>query len=673
VAIDNELAVQVIVDASQFQGGMANVGQVAEKTAARINAAFDSVPATVEKAEYSFTEARHAAAGLGEEMGVHLPRLVSSFLAHSELIGPALAAAFTPVALIMVGKILAETAEKLVELYQDTYNLKSAFEQLDAIAEKLVPTQIALSNSIIKTQAELLNLSEGGVVGAKARLGELANEIVDLQSHFDTASKEFKEFPESVQEAFKAHTIFPAKEIGSQIREVESELTHLKRAQKQLTDNPQTEIFGKGALQNTKAQIQAYTELLDLLVLEQTDLGARTALATEQLHKQLEQFSKSGGAQAEKTLKLQIVPPDFSKMTVGLQLAESTVKSNLDALKQVGPTSEQVYTKMADDAVAAYKEIQKSSEDQLRDSLKAADLALKAANERYEGEYHAGILSATQLAAARQKALDADFQAERNALLQRINTLAPKEIDARRKVDEQLTELDRKHAEESRTIAQKLADDQIKAGQKMEKALSEINKPFEKALDGIIMGTERVDVAFRKMGAEIVSSITKSLAMAAMKWAEHWVLLELLTVAGNASIAAAQGLANSKKVFSDAYTAAANAYAAVPFPLNLVAAPAVFTLVAALGSGAASAAGGMVVPEDMMAMIHENEVVLPAAIAKRFTDAAPGSGAGGENHVHIHIHALDAKGMRSWINRGGGSEINRHLKKTFRSMGGTSR
>src|SRR2546425_414695 len=59
----------------------------------------------------SLSEAREAASGLSEVVGVHLPRSVSQFLAHSQSIGPILAGAFSGVAVVQLIGVLGELPE----------------------------------------------------------------------------------------------------------------------------------------------------------------------------------------------------------------------------------------------------------------------------------------------------------------------------------------------------------------------------------------------------------------------------------------------------------------------------------------------------------------------------------------------------------------------------------
>ena len=71
--------------------------------------------------------------------------------------------------------------------------------------------------------------------------------------------------------------------------------------------------------------------------------------------------------------------------------------------------------------------------------------------------------------------------------------------------------------------------------------------------------------------------------------------------------------------------------------------PAALASASVLALSLPSAAGGMIVPNDTLAMVHENEMVLPARYTSGLTnmiDQANGGGvAGMTNHFHVNVNA----------------------------------
>ena len=110
-----------------------------------------------------------------------------------------------------------------------------------------------------------------------------------------------------------------------------------------------------------------------------------------------------------------------------------------------------------------------------------------------------------------------------------------------------------------------------------------------------------------------------------------------------------------KNVATSAWQAAAGAYAAMaavpmigPVLAPVVAAGALAAVIS-LGSHIASAEGGWEnVPSDQLAMIHKNEMILPAQVADSVRNMASGTGDGGAP-MHVHIHAMDAASFHDYL------------------------
>jgi hypothetical protein len=207
------------------------------------------------------------------------------------------------------------------------------------------------------------------------------------------------------------------------------------------------------------------------------------------------------------------------------------------------------------------------------------------------------------------------------------------------------------------------------------RSLNVINRDFEHAFSEWIDGTKRFSAAFEQMGLHMVDQMVTKLIMLAIKWAEHELLKTALTTSGNQarvisnSAAAAQTSAidattSLKSLSSSAASAAGKAYdAVVGIPIIgpvLAPAAAAAAFAAVLGFGAlVSAERGAVLGSDSMAMLHANEMVLPAPISKGMQDmisnsAANGGsfagGSGGNIHNHVHIHNNGGLMDKNWWN-----------------------
>lgn len=200
----------------------------------------------------------------------------------------------------------------------------------------------------------------------------------------------------------------------------------------------------------------------------------------------------------------------------------------------------------------------------------------------------------------------------------------------------------------------------------MDKALMPITKAFDQTITGVVRGTETWHQGMRKM----VGSVEEEFLGATFHMAQHWAAMELAKTAASlqgdqirttsaewsadkATLASVGGAI--KTIGAKAWQAAASVYADVseiPFvgwilaPIMAVAAA---VEVAGFIGRIASAAGGWDrVPHDQLAMVHQNEMVLPAQIAE---GARRTFGKGGRGGDHFHINALDARSFSDALRR----------------------
>jgi hypothetical protein len=152
------------------------------------------------------------------------------------------------------------------------------------------------------------------------------------------------------------------------------------------------------------------------------------------------------------------------------------------------------------------------------------------------------------------------------------------------------------------------------------------------------------------------------------EWIEQHIVMKIFGIKTSAETAQAdiQGSAA-------AGAAAAGASAAkLPFGWALIApiTMAVFGMLSAFKGRVNSAAGGFYqVDRDQLALIHQNEMVLPAGIADRLrSTVASGGDAGPDVHVHVYhnVNAIDAASFKDSIKQHGnmiGNEVAKVLKR----------
>jgi hypothetical protein len=188
--------------------------------------------------------------------------------------------------------------------------------------------------------------------------------------------------------------------------------------------------------------------------------------------------------------------------------------------------------------------------------------------------------------------------------------------------------------------------------------LSKITSAFDSQLRPLLSRTESFGEAFKKIIADMVIKFIEG----AVKMGAQWIATEAVKTTATAAGVAAQKSINATSVMGDAGRAAAGAYASVssipiigPF-LAPAAAAAAYAGTLAVG---AMDIGAYNLPEDQMALVHKQELVMPAEQASAFrslleTGVAPQAGSagqqsGGDTHIHFAVNAVDAAGVQSFF------------------------
>ncbi|MFL5265241.1 MAG: hypothetical protein ACJ8AH_01390 [Stellaceae bacterium] len=254
-------------------------------------------------------------------------------------------------------------------------------------------------------------------------------------------------------------------------------------------------------------------------------------------------------------------------------------------------------------------------------------------------------------------ALDQDYFAKKMAA-------AENDIRTRQKLSDE----ERIAYEKFLTEKQKL---DIQSAQNSERAWLSLLQPIQRAFDtsitGIILGT----TTLQKAVANITQSIIAEFVNLGVKMVTNWVASELaMTTASEAGAVArtaaegeglAAGLALKamnavKSIVTDSAQAFGGIFAFLaPIMGPAAAGPAAAgeATVMAAASGIASAAGGWVVPSDQLAMVHQNEMILPAGISQGLQSMISANGGSSAGPVVINISAIDGQDVKRFFHSNG--------------------
>ena len=233
-------------------------------------------------------------------------------------------------------------------------------------------------------------------------------------------------------------------------------------------------------------------------------------------------------------------------------------------------------------------------------------------------------------------------------------------------------------AEDELKSQEKAADDAAKAWQNFFKPL---NSAVESQIGALISSHETVAAALKKTLDSMAADVIKFFVQWGLKAAENVVA----QTAGNNLILASQQATSLGGVAAMLGNAArAIAVDAGQTAAGVTAFMAPFTGPAAVGIGQAAGAsvlgmaafdvGAWDLPGDMPAMVHKNELIMPAAEAGAFrnmlsTAASQGKDSGGgvaiQPTTHFHVNTIDSADTASFLRRNG-SDIAKSLDQAVR-------
>jgi|GEM_PF-3941023 len=271
-----------------------------------------------------------------------------------------------------------------------------------------------------------------------------------------------------------------------------------------------------------------------------------------------------------------------------------------------------------------------------------------------------GLIGGRQEVAQLKSLEDAKLRVQLKALDDQLAAAKGDEVE-RRRILRQIQQAEQQHAT---TIEQLNERMQLSVRKKWIQSFGVVTNAIDQSVKGMIRGT----LTWRNAERNFLQSMTGEFIDMAMKRVSHWVATQIalttVTAAGESSRAAIEDAANkqsllktaatvTKKILMKMWDVMASVYSAIasipyvgPFlaPVMAIAAGA---LVASWAGRVASAAGGWwEIPNDQMAMVHKQEMVLPAREAEGIRNLVRGGGNGGSNTYHIH--AMDAESFRDY-------------------------
>jgi hypothetical protein len=185
---DTVLEVGALIDLGQFTPGVQTMASETHAATEEMNTDFDRVVSGSKKLGYSMTEARHTVVGLGEEIGVHVPRVISTFIASIGPIGSILAAAFAPIALIGIVQLLGQVGQKLAELSEQEEKTRTDVANFDREMN-------ASAEALDRVKEKAAELAGGPLAGLAAEMALAGDKTLDISKYVEELNKRLADSP----------------------------------------------------------------------------------------------------------------------------------------------------------------------------------------------------------------------------------------------------------------------------------------------------------------------------------------------------------------------------------------------------------------------------------------------------------------------------------------------
>lgn len=364
--------------------------------------------------------------------------------------------------------------------------------------------------------------------------------------------------------------------------------------------------------------------------------------------------------------------------------AVSQIGSSIGALQtNVAGLAGSINETIAPGALGAGGDESANSMESMRDQLialngdqKVTDAAYARQKAGIQGSAAVGGISSAEEIAQLQGLLETKWALDQDYFEKKL-AATQNDVTARQKVSDE----ERLSYEKFLTDKQKL---DIQAAQDSQRTWQSLLQPIQRAFDtsitGIILGT----TTLQKAVANIAQSILAEFVNLGVKMVTNWLANELAmttaTEAGAAARSAAEGEGMAaglamkamnavKSITTDSAQAFSGIFAFLaPVMGPAAAGPAAAgeaTVMAAAGS-IASAAGGWVVPSDQLAMVHQNEMILPANISQGLQGMIAGGTGAASNPVVINVSAIDSQDVKRFF-QSNGSTLVAALNKAMRN------
>ncbi len=303
------------------------------------------------------------------------------------------------------------------------------------------------------------------------------------------------------------------------------------------------------------------------------------------------------------------------------------------------------------------------------------------------------VMSVNERLSATRSALNEEYAAERS-LLEKELQLGALSQQQRQQLLNRMLMLDSRYAMESQKI---MLQSVAQIVGPMDHIVDSVASSFSSGLAGMMFSGRTFGQMMAAVARSVVSQFLRMGAEMVADWAKAQIAQSVLsqTAEGQKTAAALAGasardgamggeaasgiasiIANAvKSITVDAGAAGAGATAFMAPFMGPAAVAEGAAVKGAVLSMAAFDIGAWQIDQDQVAMVHRNEMVMPAAEAGAFRSmlsgaanvgGASGAQPGGDTHVHLNVSAMDAASVKNWLS-GNSRQIMKAMDQAVRN------
>ncbi len=639
---DNELAVKITADASEVKEG-------------------------TEEAKEQIEKAAESVSMLGDFIGVKVPESVQKMLAKSELIGPALEAAFQPLAIIALGQVIADVVVKISELIRSTQELSEEEKKRHDEFMRQSDEELQHEEKIIRGAYELRIAQAETEIDKQAIRVQMAAALVNLdqkhieelqteKNHFDDLAGGAKTLARDLHEAASQanYDMEQGADIADLFANRQEQFAEVNT--KAAADVQKAIDEANAAMQRHQAdQINAARQLNQLSVVALDNLHARSVIAGQLAGQAQEQAKDERDAANALAAMQQWEAKQPEKLLASWEkqarnaekidqltrdVADAQAEHNAKLSVALGyETQEQA----AQRALKQVEQDKKTALDDINSRLTAQIAIVKQLGEATMN----GLLGSPQQKVAYQKGVT-DYQ---NLKIQEL-------------------ELEKKYDSQIEGLRSKLTDSFIVQLRKQMLVWQDVHKDMESMFMSTLNSMNQNLASFITTGQanwrQLATSAIEEIIKIGLQWAESQITMMILgkttgkeTAGSNIMASAASGAA-----------AAGASVAAIPvvgWSMVEAVSAATYGVLAAYEAGIAGFALGGIVPATGLAFVHQGERILPASMS------GTGVGIGGSHtfNLHYHISGLDGADITDTYKSKLRPMIKRDLLKILKKAGGS--